>query len=52
MASRKSNKLTTIAICSILAFAAYGVYTFWQKKDVQKTVNKIEKSVKAAKKVW
>lgn len=50
--ARRRNSLTTIIVIGVLALAAYGGYTIWNKKEVQKRVDQVERSVKAAKTAW
>lgn len=50
--ARRRNRFATFLALSVFALAAYGAYTIWQKKDTQKTVKKVERSVKAAQKAW
>lgn len=52
MARRKTNKVATLLVLSILALAAYGVYVLLEKREAKSTIQRIEKSVKAARKAW
>lgn len=51
MARKRSLLTKTIVVC-VLAFAAIGAYTFWTHKDVQNTVEKVERAADGAKKAW
>lgn len=51
MARRKSG-LKRTAVIFVVGLAIFGAWTLWQKKETQKTVEKVERSVKAAHKAW
>ena len=50
--ARRNSRLGTYLMLVVFAFAAYGGYVIWNKKETQKTVTKVERSVKAAQKAW
>lgn len=50
--AKKRSKLGTILVLSVFVLAAYGGYVIWNKKEVKSVVHKVEKSAKAAQKVW
>ena len=50
--ARRRNSLTTLVVIGVLALAAYGGYVIWNKKEVQKRVDQVERTVKAVKTAW
>ena len=50
--ARRKSKVYSVVVLSLLAFALYGVWTFWKRSETQRVADKVEKSVKAVKKVW
>jgi len=50
--ARRNSTFSTIIVLCILGLAAYGSYVIWGKKDVQKKITQVERSVKAAKTAW
>jgi len=52
MARRKSGKFFSILMLAVFSLAVYGGWVLWNKKDVKRTVSKVERSVKAAERAW
>jgi CHASE3 domain sensor protein len=50
--ARRRSSFTTFLSVGIIILAIYGGYVIWNKKDVQKKVTQVERSVKAAKNAW
>lgn len=50
--ARKSSSGKKFVVVVLLAFAAYGAWTFWNKKETQKHVDQIERVSKAVKASW
>jgi drug/metabolite transporter (DMT)-like permease len=50
--ARRRGRFTTFIVLGVLALAAYGGYMIWNKREVQKRVDQVERSVKAAKTAW
>lgn len=49
---RRNNRLGTYLMLVVFAFAAYGSYVIWNKKETKRAVTKVERSVKAAQEAW